>query len=496
MRRRCWNGPATRCSTWHDGRTSRTVAAVAAFRYAAAQAEPVDAAALLAFWEGRREGGLQSARRYRWGFSFRAHAADPRYAHAPTDFALWQPRAVEDLARDRTAFGQRLELPVVVSESLAFLHDCAGDGDPDLSIRADALLAEALPVAEFDAARFVRAVDPWGDTFGLWCLSRREAVLADLHALASSTALRYGAMAERTDGIVEGSRFPFHGQGLVSGSAQLAAALRTLGQAPDVLASLSAFVSQARSPGGGWHDPDQPDDVLTTLAAAELLTGLDPAFDPAPTVAFYARTQESGGWWRALGPEVPWLTAGVAEWFAALERAVRGAVPLAARVADTARDRKTGLRHLRLLRRPAPRLLPPRPGSAPPPLEVAFVDLAAFGDFNDREGQARGDEALRVFATALAAVPGSIAIRDGGDEFLLVGVPTATTLRAGIDAFAAEWPARFASVFPAAPPLAVRVVRTGSRCDALMEARERLGRAIGRRKSIRPETGVVAQWTV
>jgi GGDEF domain-containing protein len=468
--------------------------AVAAFRYAASRGEPVDAAALLTFWEGRREGGLQSARRYRWGLSFRAHAADPRYAHAPAGFTLWQPRAAEDLARDRTAFGQRLELPVLVTESLAFLHDCAGGGDRDVAIRAQVLLDEALPVAEFDAARFVRAVDPWGDTFGLWCLSRREAVLADLRALASAAALRYAAMAIRTAGIVEGSRFPFHGQPLVSGSAHLATALRTLGESPAVLGSLLGFVAGVRSAAGGWHDPEQPDDVLTTLAAAELLSSLDPSFDPAPTAAFYARKQEPGGWWRALGPEVPWLTAGIAEWLAALGR------PFAARfrwpcAAETARDRKTGLPTYAYFDDLA-RLLGATPGLGAVPIDLAFVDLAAFGDFNNREGQARGDEALRVFATALAAIPGAIAVRDGGDEFLLVGAPTATSLQAGIDAFAAGWPAHFARVFPDVPPIAVRVVQTSSRCDALMEARERLGRAIGRRKSVRPETGVVARWTV
>jgi GGDEF domain-containing protein len=467
---------------------------VAAFRYAASLGEPIDTQGLIAYWEGRAVGGLQTARRYRWGLTFRAEAHDPRYAKSPPGFVFWQPRAREQLEYDPTAFGRRMAVPAVVSESLAFLHDCAGGGDRDVANRAKTLLTEALPVAEFDAARFVRAIDPWGDTFGLWCLSRREAVLADLRALASAIALRYAAMAIRTAGIVEGSRFPFHGQPLVSGSAHLATALRTLGESPGVLGSLLAFVAGARSPGGGWHDPEQPDDVLTTLAAAELLSSLDPFFDPAPTVAFYTRTQERGGWWRALGPEVPWLTAGIAEWLAALE------LPFAARfrwpyAADTARDRKTGLPTFAYFDDLA-RLLGATPGLGAVPIDLAFVDLAAFGDFNNREGQALGDEALRVFATALAAVPDAIAVRDGGDEFLLVGAPTATSLHAGIDAFAAGWPAHFAGVFPNVPPLAVRVVQTSGRCDALMEARERLGRAIGRRKSVRPETGVVARWTV
>lgn len=468
--------------------------AVAAWRYAASLGEPLDPATLLSFWERRSIGGPQTSRRYRWGLSVRALPGDPRYGRAPEGFVNWQPGTSELFKRDPTVFGQRIALPVVVSESIAFLHDCAACSDPDLAGRAQTLLTEALPVAEFDVAGFVRAIDPWTDMFALWCLERRGRVLADLRPLATALALRYASIAERSDGIVKGSRFPFYGRPLVSGSAHLAAALRTLGLAPSLLADLTEFVAAERTPGGGWHDPDQPDDVLTTLAAAELLTSLDPSFDPAPTVAFYSQTQEPAGWWRALGPEVPWLTAGIADWIAAIER------PFAARfrwprIAETARDRKTALPTYAFLDDLA-RLMAATSALGASTIEVAFLDLAGFGGFNNREGQARGDDALRVFAAALAQLPGVMAIRDGGDEFILVGAPTATALRSGLDAFAAGWRGHFSQAFPGVEPMGVRVVETTCRADSLMAARETLGRAIGVHKSVHPESGVVARWMV
>lgn len=57
-----------------------------------------------------------------------------------------------------------------------------------------------------------------------------------------------------------------------------------------------------------------------------------------------------------------------------------------------------------------------------PPRAVAVLDLDGFKRVNDREGHARGDVLLRLFAGALAAElpPGDALYRLGGDEFVLV----------------------------------------------------------------------------
>ncbi|WP_216324248.1 sensor domain-containing diguanylate cyclase [Deinococcus aestuarii] len=56
------------------------------------------------------------------------------------------------------------------------------------------------------------------------------------------------------------------------------------------------------------------------------------------------------------------------------------------------------------------------------PRALAVLDLDGFKGVNDREGHARGDVLLRLFAGALAAAlpPGGALYRLGGDEFVLV----------------------------------------------------------------------------
>ncbi len=56
------------------------------------------------------------------------------------------------------------------------------------------------------------------------------------------------------------------------------------------------------------------------------------------------------------------------------------------------------------------------------PRTVIVIDLDDFKELNDREGHRAGDDALREFGDALRKVirPDDIAIRSGGDEFVLI----------------------------------------------------------------------------
>ncbi len=129
------------------------------------------------------------------------------------------------------------------------------------------------------------------------------------------------------------------------------------------------------------------------------------------------------------GPETPWLTLAIWRFLNYAEQ------PFPARfawpeVATTNRDRRTGLPWYAYFADLA-RLYQEVPGLGAASTEVAFLDLAGFGAFNNRHGMAMGDAVLREFAQALAEIPGTMAIRDGGDEFLSVGPPGGYRPRAG-----------------------------------------------------------------
>jgi diguanylate cyclase (GGDEF)-like protein len=57
-------------------------------------------------------------------------------------------------------------------------------------------------------------------------------------------------------------------------------------------------------------------------------------------------------------------------------------------------------------------------------VDVAFLDLAGFRAFNNAHGQDAGDAVLAELAAALREIPSAAVVRDGGDEFLVVGAPT------------------------------------------------------------------------
>jgi GGDEF domain-containing protein len=147
-------------------------------------------------------------------------------------------------------------------------------------------------------------------------------------------------------------------------------------------------------------------------------------------------------------------------------------------LALTNRDRRTGLPFYAYFS-DLERLFAEVPGLANADVEVAFLDLAGFGNFNNAYGMARGDEALRAFAQALDTVPGAMAIRDGGDEFIVVGAPTSTGLPQRLAAFRAAWPRTFAETFGDAGIVAPRVLTAVVHGRDLVGARNTLGLEIG-----------------
>ena len=179
---------------------------------------------------------------------------------------------------------------------------------------------------------------------------------------------------------------------------------------------------------------------------------------------------------------MPWLTAAIATWLDGAERPFheRFAWPHYARV-DL--DRKTGIPGFAAFDG-LDRLFRTLPGIGAAPTEMAFADLAGFRAFNNRCGQETGDAVLRLFAQHLKGISGALAIRDGGDEFLVVGAPTRPQLAAAVDASRATWPDLFRSRFGSDVPMVVpRFVVGRAESRRIASLREQLGREIGMTKN-------------
>ncbi len=435
--------------------------------------------------------GRENPRRYRWGLSWRAEPGNPIYVPAEPMSQTWRPAERGLLEADPSRYGRRLAEPVVLAAQLghwgrlAFEHP-----DSELGRRAEALLAEAAPVMEYDIASWVLGVDPWRDTFGLWVLAEEPEALGRQRDLLFALAIRYGGSAART-GVVRGLKYPFHETPLVSGSAHLAAGLWRMGVFPTVIPGLLALIRDADHADGGWADGDQPKDVLTTLAAASVMARLAPDLDLGPTVDWFVRHQERGGWWRALGPEVPWLTSAVIDWLelAAMPFSQRFAWPLAP---IWARDRLTGLTTMATLDE-LEQVLGRVPGLGDQTMEVAFLDLAQFGKWNTDHGQMRGDELLDVLGGSLRRLDGVLAVRIGGDEFLLLGKPSAIDLAERLEAWRQAWPLILQdSGMPTY--VAPRILHGHGRVCELRDLRRRLGESIASLKQTHPapsSTGVL-----
>jgi probable phosphoglycerate mutase len=419
--------------------------------------------------------GRENPRRFRWGLPYQAEPGSIAYAAPPTG-RWWRPAERAFFSQRPREYGRRLVAPIAIATQFAFWGMVADDaGDPQAARAARRLLNEARRTAEDDIADWIAAADPWRDTFGLWLLTRYPRARDELRNLAFALAIRYAGIAERRRGVF-GNRHPFFDQRLVSADAALGAGLWQFGIYPSLLPQLIDTIRVARRPDGGWSDGRQPSDVLTTLVAADLLAGLDPGWDAEPTIAFFLARQEPGGWWRALNPEVPWLTAAIAAWLRSVRR------PFAERfrwpeMPIWGRDRATGLPTMAFFEELAN--LMQSLGDAP--IEIAFSDLAGFGDFNTAKGQEAGDVALRAYADALADLPGVLVVRDGGDELLVVGRPTVTgRLEGQLDAFRHTWPAWAQARVGITPGDVVpRILVTGGVASDLHLLRGKLGMQIG-----------------
>jgi GGDEF domain-containing protein len=257
---------------------------------------------------------------------------------------------------------------------------------------------------------------------------------------------------------------------------------------PKLTGSLTDWVREQQHPDGGFGDGDGPSDVLTTVIAAELLSGLDPDWDPRSAATYLVSRQDERGWWRAYGPESAWLTLEIYQF---LRRASR---PFADRfrwpeVALTSRDRRTGLPRYDYYADLA-RLCQEVSGLGRAPIDVAFLDLAGFGSFNNRHGMAMGDAVLREFAQALAGMPGVMAIRDGGDEFLALGAPGGAGLAATLDRFRRDWPKRLRARFGDDARVTSRILVATTTGVRLVATRDDLGRRIAQLKEADPVGGL------
>jgi len=443
---------------------------------------------LFAFLENRVAGSPRGESRYRWELTHRVGVKLPRYAPAERAWTAWRAGYAERLERDPFEVEGHLLVPIIVTENLEILLEAAAGGGPSAA-RARALLDEAVPIARRDIARYMVGTNVWGDTFALWCLVRAPRMLDLLHSLAVALAVTY---ASGTTGPVCGNQFPYYEKPLVSASAQLASALLRLGIELDVAAGLVRYVGEQRRAPGGWGDDADRDDPLTTVIAAELLARTDPSFDPAPTLAYFEATQPPDGLWRALGPEAPWLTAEIVAFADAARQ------PFSARFhwphcGRSLLDQKTGVPFFAHFIDIA-NLFATLPGLASSVIELGFIDLIGFRAFNNRYGQDAGDEVLRLFATQLKTIPLARAVRDGGDEFLVIGAPCRDPLAADLHAFMVAWKAAFHDRFGAeVPGVAPRIVVGRSAGANLRALRQKLGREIIRLKELAviPEIGVL-----
>ena len=442
---------------------------------------------LLTLYQQRRPSyGRQNSGRYRWGLSYRAEPGSTAYAAPPTG-RWWRPAEAELRAESIKVYGNRLMTPIVIATQFEFWGRVAEQAqDPRLAVAAEALLDEATPTAEHDVAEWNAAMDPWRDTFGLWLLARHPHAVARLRDPAFALALRYAGIALR-EGGVHGLRYPFFRTAFVSADAALATALWRFGVYPTLLPRVLNRVREAQRTDGGWSDGKQPSDLLTTLVAADLLSSLDPTWDARQTAAFFLERQEPAGWWRALDPEVPWLTGAITEWLerSQLPFADRFAWPQAA---IWARDRTTGLPTMAFFDELAGLLA----ALGDVPIELAFSDLARFHDFNNAFGMDAGDRALRVYADALSAIPGALVVRDGGDEVLIVGTPTVTAgLWTELDEFRHAWPSWAQARADVRPGDVVpRILTVAGPAAQLRRLRNELGSKIGPFKAMVPNPGV------
>jgi GGDEF domain-containing protein len=433
----------------------------------------------LQFWAKRVPGTRVGDDRYRWEISHRRCKGG---SHLPPRES-WLPFRPEG-ERDPDGVELRLSVPLSVADGCEYLARLATEGTGEVSSAAQSILTEAEPLFRRDLAACVQAQSAWSDTFALRCVAARPHALERLRPLAVAIAASYAPIAE--GGAVLGMRFPLHERPLVSATAHLAFGLCALGQDLPLLGKLLETVRNAQHDNGGFGDemPERfaeklgREDLMTTLAATEVLASLDPSFDLERALAWFTSKQRPDGFFVAFGPELGWLTAEL------VRLADAAARPFAARfrfpqVPQQNLDRKTALPFFAFFDDLA-RLFGELSGLASATIPLAFLDLAGFGAFNNAFGQDLGDSVLAALAREIRGVPFATSIRDGGDEFMIVGAPGRAHLDRDLDAFRRAWPARFRAEFgEGVPTVAPRILWTETNGRSLRQARERLGRGMG-----------------
>jgi len=451
----------------------------AVLRWAAATGRPSDPLPLLDHLEGNRVGGRAGARRYRWDLPLAAWVENGGVSR-------WRPAEVEWARRHPEEYAERLWTPPILAEHIEWLERVGRSADPALAARAKAILDEATPTVEDDVARRVLGQDPWGDTFMLWVIARRARALTHVRGLATAIASRYAARAERADGLVLGRAFPYFDKPMPSATAHLASAAARIGDGIDVVSPAAAWLPGQRNADGGWGDPGQGSEILTTIAVAELLGHLDPAFEPASVLEVLGDLVARGDPRPELiGPEWPWVAAEIlafAEW---CRRPFRERFRWP-HVPGYMMDQRVRVPRYEAYLVDA-RLFERIPGLSAAPVEVGFLDMAGFGVWNTGYGQAAGDELLALLTSELRTLPESRTIRDGGDEFLVIGAPEAVGLEERLRALFTRWATVSRERYPDLPVVPLRASVTVTRADGLRTARENLGRWIGEVKHAYPD---------
>lgn len=429
----------------------------------------------LEFWQSRSPGTQVGEDRYRWELR-QARAPDAAWCPPRDDWRTWRAKDQDVFEGKPDDFEERLTVPLSIVDGIELLELLMQERGR-VGSGALELLAEAMPICRRDYARFVSGAHAWNDTFALFALTERPRALERLQPFAIAIAACWVPSA-RAEGLLRGTRFPFHQRPLDSACAMLACGLLALGQDLDVLARLAERVRSTQRESGGWGDDGDAEDVLTTYVVAHLLARVDPEFDPASAAGFLCSNQDERGFFRALGPETPWLTEAI------LQYLVEASLPFDARfrwphLLDANRDSKTKLPFYAYFVQLC-EMFTQLPSLGAADFRVAFLDLVGFREFNNRFGQERGDSVLAALAEELDSIPSMVAIRDGGDEFLLVSAPTGHGMTAAIESFRERWPARFRERFgDDAPVVEARVLTATTTGSHLRAARELLGREVG-----------------
>lgn len=454
-------------------------------RWAAATGRHADGEPLLAVLERIAADG-HGARRFRWRLPVGALIPLERRRR-------WRPAEAELAERNPNDHANRLWQAPVLVEHLAWLEEVAAGPNPRLAARARAIADEAIPVVEDVVAGAFGARDAWSDTFLLWSFARTPRAASPVRGLVLALAARYAARAGRTGGIVRGTTFPFFGLPMPSATAHLGTASATLGEGVQWVDEQLAFLRAERRPDGGWGDPRQGSDLLTTLAAAQLFGSLDPSFDPVSAAEpLRALAAASGPRPCAIGPEWPWLTVELVRYldWAPLPFTQRFRWP---NVAPSAMDGRVGVPRFEGYLALAD-LFRAVPALGRGTVDVAFIDLANFGAWNTDHGMQLGDELLALLTAQLRTIPESRTFRDGGDEFLVVGAPDAGRLETDLRDCFARWSEVSRAAFPALPVVPLRGVISRERASNLRAVRERQGVWIGdvkHRHKKPPDEGVV-----